>query len=64
VDSKVTFEVLLTSFGLESDIGLSRLGALVHVLDVGGIPVPEAQGPAIVSARASFNRTTTGCWSK
>jgi hypothetical protein len=54
VDSKVTFEVLLTSFGLESDIGLARLGALVHVLDVGGIPVPEAAGfAAIVSgARA------------
>jgi len=50
VDSKVTFEVLLTSFGLESDIGLARLGALVHVLDVGGIPVPEAAGfAAIVS---------------
>jgi hypothetical protein len=29
---------------------LSRLGALVHYLDVGGIPVPEAAGfAAIVS---------------
>jgi hypothetical protein len=54
VDSKVTFEVLLTSFGLESDAGLARLGGLVHFLDVGGIPVPEAKGfEAIVSgARA------------
>ncbi len=54
VDSKVTFEVLLRSFGLESDAGLTRLGALVHFLDVGGIPVAEAPGfAAIVSgARA------------
>ncbi len=50
VDSKVTFEVLLASFGLESDPALTRLGALVHHLDVGGIPVPEAAGfAAIVS---------------
>ncbi len=44
VGAKVTFEVLLTSFGLAQDVGLSRLGALVHYLDVGGIPVPEASG--------------------
>ena len=50
VDSKVTFEVLLASFGLENDPALARLGALVHYLDVGGIPVPEAAGfAAIVS---------------
>jgi hypothetical protein len=50
VDSKVTFEVLLASFGLGSDPALTRLGALVHFLDVGGIPVPEAAGfAAIVS---------------
>jgi hypothetical protein len=55
VDSKVTFEVLLTSFGLESDIGLARIGLLVHFLDVGGIPVPEAQGlAAIVSGARSL----------
>ena len=53
-ESKVTFEVLVTSFGLDNDAGLIRLGALVHFLDVGGIPVPEAAGlSAIVSgARA------------
>jgi hypothetical protein len=50
VDSKVTFEVLLSSFGLHSDPALRRLAALVHYLDVGGIPVPEAAGfAAIVS---------------
>ena len=54
VDSRVTFEVLLASFGLDGDAGLVRLGALVHYLDVGGIPVAEAAGfSAIVSgARA------------
>jgi hypothetical protein len=50
VDSKVTFEVLLTGFGLDADPALTRLGALVHYLDVGGIPIPEAAGfAAIVS---------------
>jgi hypothetical protein len=55
VDSKVTFEVLLTSFGLEGDVGLARLGTLVHFLDVGGIPVAEAPGlAAIVSGARSL----------
>jgi hypothetical protein len=52
VDSKVTFEVLLASFGLEDDAGLTRLGALVHFLDVGGIPVPEAPGLAAIVSGA------------
>lgn len=56
VDSKVTFEVLLTSFGLETDIGLTRLGSVVHFLDVGGIPVAEAPGlAAIVSGARSIH---------
>jgi hypothetical protein len=42
--AKVTFEVLLASFGLTNDVALHRLGALVHYLDAGGIPVPEAPG--------------------
>jgi hypothetical protein len=42
--AKVTFEVLLASFGLTEDTALSRIGVLVHFLDVGGIPVPEAAG--------------------
>lgn len=50
VGSKVTFEVLLASFGLENDVGLSRLAALVHYLDVGGIPVGEAAGFAAIMA--------------
>jgi hypothetical protein len=50
VDSKVTFEVLVASFGLGTDPALTRLGALVHFLDVGGIPVPEAAGFAAIVA--------------
>lgn len=44
IDDRVSFEVLLASFGLEEDKGLSRLAQLVHVLDVGGAPVAEASG--------------------
>lgn len=52
VDSKVTFEVLLRSFNLEQDAGLARLGALVHHLDVGGIPIAEGPGFATIVAGA------------
>jgi len=52
VDSKVTFEVLLASFNLEPDAGLARLGALVHHLDVGGIPIAEGPGFATIMAGA------------
>jgi hypothetical protein len=41
--SRVTFEVLLASFGLASP-ALLRLGALVHFLDVGGVQPAEAGG--------------------
>ena len=44
IGERVTFEVLLASFGLEQDRGLARLGAMVHALDVGGAFVPEASG--------------------
>jgi len=44
VGTLVTFEVLAASFGLEGDANLRRIGAAVHFLDVGGIPVPEAAG--------------------
>ena len=50
VDAKVTFEVLLASFDLERDPGLMRLGALVHHLDVGGIPI--AEGPGLITIMA------------
>jgi hypothetical protein len=52
VDSKVTFEVLVASFALDQDVGLVRLGALVHHLDVGGIPIAEGPGFATIMAGA------------
>lgn len=48
VGERVTFEVLLESFGLLDDPALRRLAALVHFLDVGGLPVPEAAGVAAI----------------
>jgi hypothetical protein len=44
VDGRVTFEVLLASFGLGDDHALVALGEAVHFLDVGGIPVADASG--------------------
>jgi hypothetical protein len=44
VGDRVTFETLMASFGLESDGALMRLAMVVHALDVGGEPVPEAKG--------------------
>ena len=44
IGDRVTFEVLLASFGLETDPGLIQLGRLVHYLDVGGTAVDEAAG--------------------
>jgi hypothetical protein len=51
----VTFEVFLASFGLTTDPALTRLGMLVHALDVGGVPVPEAAGfeAVLTGVRAS-----------
>jgi hypothetical protein len=44
VGDKVTFEVVLHTFGLEDDLALERLGELVHYIDVGGIPIETAAG--------------------
>jgi len=41
---RVTFEVLAASFGLGADPALARLGAIVRLLDVGGVAVAEARG--------------------
>lgn len=43
-DGKVTFEVVLSAFGLDQDPALRSLGELVHYIDVGGIPVDAAAG--------------------
>jgi hypothetical protein len=44
VGARVSFEVLMLSFGLDTDVRLQRLAAAVHHLDAGGLPVPEAAG--------------------
>ncbi|MBI5335107.1 MAG: chromate resistance protein [Burkholderiales bacterium] len=44
VGSRVSFEVLAASFGLDTDPRLQRIARAVHFLDIGGIPVPEAAG--------------------
>jgi len=41
---KVTFQELLTRFGLDGNETLARIGALVHYLDAGGAPIAEAAG--------------------
>lgn len=52
VGDRVTFETLMASFGLEDDAALQRLAAIVHQLDAGGEPVPEASGFEAVMAGA------------
>jgi len=55
VDNRVTFEVLLLSFGLDSDPALNRLAATVHFLDIGGVPVEDAKGLEMVLKGARGN---------
>lgn len=52
VGEKVSFEVLLASFGLDANPGLQRLAGMVHALDVGGPLVPEASGFEAILAGA------------
>ena len=44
IENRVTFEVLMSSFGLDRDPAIASLGDVVHFLDVGGIPVADARG--------------------
>lgn len=44
VGARVSFEVLLASFGLDDDPKLRRIASAVHYLDAGGIPVAAAAG--------------------
>lgn len=57
VGERVTFEVLLASFDLDKDAALLRLGEMVHALDVGGAPVPEATGFEAVMSGARERAT-------
>lgn len=57
VGERVTFETLLASFNLETDPALVHMARVVHFLDVGGLPAPEAAGlEAILGGmRATLN---------
>jgi hypothetical protein len=55
VGARVTFEVLLASFGLGGDPGLNKLAATIHFLDVGGVPVAEAGGLEMILKGARDN---------
>jgi hypothetical protein len=44
VGSRVSFEVLAASFGLDADPAITRIATIVHYLDVGGEAVAEAAG--------------------
>lgn len=50
VGGRVSFEVLAASFGLDADPALAKIAAIVHCLDVGGVPVAEAAGIEAVLA--------------
>ncbi|MDH5545008.1 MAG: chromate resistance protein [Gammaproteobacteria bacterium] len=41
---KVSFEVLMFNFHLENIPGLKQIADIIHFLDFGGIPVPQAKG--------------------
>ena len=43
-ESRVTFEQMLARFGMANHAALSRIGGIVHFLEVRGTPVPEAAG--------------------
>ncbi|MBI5785355.1 MAG: chromate resistance protein [Rhodocyclales bacterium] len=44
VGSRVSFEVLAATFGLDADPAIARIATIVHYLDVGGEAVAEAAG--------------------
>jgi hypothetical protein len=58
VGNRVTFEVLLASFGLDGDRALNRLAATIHFLDVGGIPVTDASGLEMILSGARDSART------
>ncbi len=58
VGDKVTFEVLLESFGLQRNRPLCNIAQLVHYLDVGGPPV--AEGPGLETMLRGMQDRITG----
>jgi hypothetical protein len=67
VGSRVTFEVLIAAFGLDSDPALAPIAAAVHFLDSGGIPVADAKGLETIlrgsgeKARSDDERLSKAC---
>lgn len=53
--NRVTFEVLLASFGLDGDPALIQLAATIHFLDVGGVPVADGKGLEMILKGARDN---------
>jgi hypothetical protein len=43
-ESRVTYEEMLVQLGLTKNPALTRIGSIVHFLEAGGTPVPEAAG--------------------
>ena len=43
-NERVSFEVLMASFNLQTDVRLEALARVIHYLDAGGIPVEQAAG--------------------
>jgi len=43
-ESRVTYEEMLAQLGLAKNPALMRIGSIVHFLEAGGTPVPEAAG--------------------
>jgi hypothetical protein len=43
-ESRVTYEEMLAQLGLTKNPALARIGSIVHFLEAGGTPVPEAAG--------------------
>ena len=56
-ESRVTYEEMLTQLGLKNP-ALGRIGAIVHFLEAGGTPVPEAAGVQTLLQGAARRSTT------
>ena len=54
----VTFEEMVTRLELAGNPALARIGAIVHFLEVGGAPVPEAAGVQTLLQGAGRRATT------
>jgi hypothetical protein len=57
VGERVTFETLMASFGLEDDLALMRMGAMVRSLDMGTGSVAEGAGFEAILAGARERRS-------